>query len=615
VVVVAVGMMKPVHMDDTYLVLLARHIAANPADPFGFEIFWSVWPDLAVDNYVPPLLPYYLAGVIAWAGESPQVMKLALFPLVLMLLYSLRVLLLRISERQDLSALLLVAFAPCLLVSWNLMMDMPALTLGLAAIAGFTVYAERSPWVAPILVGFALALAAQTKYSALVYPLIIVWWAMINGTWRAALLAVVSAAIFFSAWEVFLWAQYGRSQFLWALSGNQHNNGWASSGLIARSMMMNFGLMIAPATLVLLGRFGSGYRWRPALPLFGLLLIMAVFAGYGIGYLSNTALTGLALAAVGAVALAMIVLCYHGLHADRSEANTIAGLGKMEVFLVGWFLVELVFSFAIAPFGAARRVIGITLVALLILLRITRNDEQKGLSLLPQRVALVSTIIVTLGLQLTDIDEARAQAISVADGRQSIRVQDASARIWYVGHWGFAYYADRLGLMPIVPEESRMQFGDWVLVPDGVDSQPVDFSPDRFRVEGMIEIPASLPWSTVPEFYAGVFPIGSSNGVALRVQLLRVTRDHRARIGFDLPSLAQYVRQRVGFRSTLRALPILLDYLDDPDPAVRVLAIRAIAVFGSSAASALPEINRMLTDSEPSVRAVAAAARSSITGT
>ena len=39
-------------------------------------------------------------------------------------------------------------------------------------------------------------------------------------------------------------------------------------------------------------------------------------------------------------------------------------------------------------------------------------------------------------------------------------------RTWFVGHWGFQFYAERHGWHPVVPAETRFQPDDWLVLPD-----------------------------------------------------------------------------------------------------------------------------------------------------
>jgi hypothetical protein len=71
---------KPLVIDDTVYVAIARQILVRPLDPYGFELYWDQDPEPAFDVLAPPLLPYWIAGSMALFGDRPMLWKLWLFP-------------------------------------------------------------------------------------------------------------------------------------------------------------------------------------------------------------------------------------------------------------------------------------------------------------------------------------------------------------------------------------------------------------------------------------------------------------------------------------------------------------------------------------------------------
>ena len=76
---------KPLVIDDTAYHAYAQHIAEQPGDPYGFELYWGNAPQPARDVLAPPLLPYWWAGAIALFGDHVVAWKLALLPFALTL--------------------------------------------------------------------------------------------------------------------------------------------------------------------------------------------------------------------------------------------------------------------------------------------------------------------------------------------------------------------------------------------------------------------------------------------------------------------------------------------------------------------------------------------------
>ena len=70
---------KPLVIDDTVYGGFAAQAVAHPTDPYGFEVFWWHEPEPAIGfGWVPPVLPYWLAGAMTLLGDSPVAWKLSL---------------------------------------------------------------------------------------------------------------------------------------------------------------------------------------------------------------------------------------------------------------------------------------------------------------------------------------------------------------------------------------------------------------------------------------------------------------------------------------------------------------------------------------------------------
>src|SRR5262245_32890858 len=134
---------KPLVIDDTAYTYFARQIAAEPTDPYGFEILWYDGAQPAFQVLAPPVLPYWLAGSMVLFGDEPVRWKLALFPFALALAAALRSLLARFAPGFETPLLWMAILSPPVLPFLNLMLDVPSLALGLLSLALFLGSSDR----------------------------------------------------------------------------------------------------------------------------------------------------------------------------------------------------------------------------------------------------------------------------------------------------------------------------------------------------------------------------------------------------------------------------------------------------------------------------------------
>src|ERR1700677_620732 len=128
---------KAIHIDDAAYVAYAAHIAEDPLRPYDFEIYWGFQLQPANHLLAPPVLPYWLAASMWCLGREPWLWKLALWPLHALLVGSLFALMRRFAGQHAMALVWMTVLSPALLPSSNLMLDVPALALGTAALVVF----------------------------------------------------------------------------------------------------------------------------------------------------------------------------------------------------------------------------------------------------------------------------------------------------------------------------------------------------------------------------------------------------------------------------------------------------------------------------------------------
>ena len=536
---------KPLVIDDPVYVAFAQQARAHLGDPYGFDLYWGDAPEPALGiGTIPPVLPYSLAAAMALFGDRPVAWKLSLFPFALALTGSLAFLLGRFARPLATPVLFAAALGPSVLPGLNLMLDVPAVALGLLGYALFVAACERARAGLALASGLALGLAMQTKYSAVVYPALVLAHAAIYRRPREGAVALLAATGLFAGWEGLMLARYGQSHFL---AGIHQIRTLEILPAVARAEAE------APGTRAL--------YWM--LSLFSLAGGTAVFPGLlaGVGLGARRAqVVGAALVAGAGFAVILALP-----HAPAFQAEGFFGLNAArypEVFvflpfglcvlialaavalrrlrretgldlridrvLVCWLLMEVAGYFVISPYPAVRRLIGFGIAATLLAaraasLRAADPDARRG-----------ARIAVAFGLALgaiffgADLSDARARRDVIA--RAVERLPQLGARadgetIWYLGHWELQFYAERAGLRPLIGGVSQLRQGDWLVLCFGVAQPSIDFPPDGFRLKDQLVAASAWPWSTIPLYYDGFTPLHRQPATQPYIRIFRVTRD------------------------------------------------------------------------------------------
>src|SRR5262245_9328989 len=117
------------------------------------------------------------------------------------------------------------------------------------------------------------------------------------------------------------------------------------------------------------------------------------------------------------------------------------------------------------------------------------------------------------------------------------RERPETSTVWFVGHWGFQHYCERAGMQPLVPGETLVRAGDFVVIPvyppgdhfprpyAGLDASGTEVT---HPPEWLADVAAELEWDdllsakTVPNLYGGVEPVAGRDHPRLRVRVYRL---------------------------------------------------------------------------------------------
>jgi hypothetical protein len=564
--------LKPLQVDDTAYYYFARHIAENPLDPYGFAIFWYEQPLPANQVLAPPVLPYWWAAGIRLFGDHPWVWKLWLLPLNLLLVFSLDGLTHRFARGLELPLVSMIVLSPALLPSLNLMLDVPALAFSVFALLLFFRACDQRAIHLAILAGVVAGVAMETKYTAFLTPVAMLLYGGIqqilarSSGWHSfrnclalAFWAIFTALAVFIVWECFVAWRHGESHFLLEYRGTK------------RKLVDQLGFVLILPALVggvapftaLLGLAALGRR--------GWIIMsagVAILLGYGLVMLGSVRIDLLVTDSILTIPESwkvltldseqviysvfglfvfgtLAVISWRLLRVGRGGLwrPTRWGRHRADWFLVLWFALEVAGFLALTPFGAIRRILGVVVVGTLLAGRLASRSCRS-----PQRRVLVWRVVlanIALGVAVFAVDfrDAWAQKSAAEDAAAFIRARDPRAVIWFAGHWGFQFYAERTqgpngGMIPVVPQRwkpavpewpsSLLRQGDWLVLPSARFEQQT-FQMDPNDLDEVVELSISdwLPLRTVRSFYGtstGV-PLKHHSGPRISTRIYQVRRD------------------------------------------------------------------------------------------
>ena len=532
-VMVAANLFEPLTVDDCCHHYYARQVAHHPTQPFEFDTVWHQRPAAAWTIMVAPVNSYYWAPGIRLAEMFPQewwpvIWHLWYLPVYWLFCFSLLSLLNRWLKRGSVAVLCVVALGPFVLPGLNLMLEVPMLSLGLASMMVLLRSFDRHSASVAVFAGVLLGFALQLKYSAMAFfpPWFLL--AVFRRRWREWLIGMLAAAAVALAIEGLIsWSHDGGgSYFAQQLRWTQMRS-W---GGLTKGMFVQVGVLgLTPLLLALIGLRAP--RWVApvvvAVHVAGYVLV-AAFPDTEGRSLSDGALDSMALLAMGAttwlgIGLLYAKLLWTGLGGVRRLR--VHGSRAVRIFLAGWFVTEIISSFAVSPFPAARRVM-MVLVSFTVAagwLAVRRAGAMAAV-----RAVAVGAVAMGLAYQTVDYLEGRSW-VQAADAVVDYHQEHADhGLLYYTGGWGFEYYAPAAGMQPFVEATTELQAGDLIACGsiDGVE-EPWFWDNDPATLDQRLELVTTMDFGTDPVplstqfgYYSGQRPIDGQLGPRFVVRVL-----------------------------------------------------------------------------------------------
>ena len=533
-VLTVLNAVKPVHMDDNVYIAYGVEFIAHPLNPYDFN-FGS--PNFISANQllVPPVLPYYLGTGIALLGDNPILFKLWLFPFALLLSGSFYYLFKRFAPGYETNLLWFTVLSPAILPGFNCMLEIPVLALGLTALVLAFESIEKSSISLTILSGLILGLAIETKYTALITLATIFWLYLINRRIFQGIAVVFVALLVFISWEVFIHFSQGQSHFIIHL-------GQRKSNFIRRCLHLILPLLTQvggiASVIALMGLLAC--KVAPRIIIITAALIFLGFASLALipaDFLTlkdsqsgrtwitlSTVIYGLmAILVWGTLGTVVFKLLVTNLTIDNQ--HHLIDERKLDWFLCTWLMLELMGYFALSPFPAVRRVIGITLVFTFLTARLLSKTQ----ALKESSQHLIQLIIcfgISLGVLFYSVDYLDAQASKkiAHDIKHREWGLTKDNTHWHLTWWGLSYYADKQGLKQLAINQTIPNKGDIISV-HNIEELVKDLKMHKeldLELLETVNVGDGFPLRTTSNYYSGRTPMEHNQGPRVSILVYKV---------------------------------------------------------------------------------------------
>lgn len=455
---------KPLHIDDAIFWDFAR---VNESALFQLHIpdYKLMGEDITQwrDTH-PPVDALYMSVLMRLTGseaEQPLHLGFVVFPLIAAVSMFL---LARRFTRSALAATVALLVSPAVMVmSQNLMADVPLMAFWLAATAAYIYAVDREDNRLLVLASLLTAMAIFTGYQALALLVFLPVYALINGrlSWRTAA-PLLPPVVLFGLFAGHNWIVYD------ALPRFSHARGLSVDSNHLWVRIQGNLLQIGGASLFPLFLAGAFMLRRRALlvslPIAGISAALAVYHYTVDRFLPASALLFFVFLAA---ALTTIVFL-----AGQAGGSLVSALRRRafdcdRLFLAAWLLVMLTSVTVLLPHATAKY--ALPLFAPLVLL-VVRAWEDSGLS---RKVlggvvagAVVLTAVTGLSASVADYQLAAAYRDFAWNVRE---LHPSGGNVWFVGEWGFRHYMEEEGYRYLTSADDSPAAGDIIVRPDSMD--------------------------------------------------------------------------------------------------------------------------------------------------
>ncbi len=439
-------------IDEPNILAIARQMAVNPADPYGFSINWLGHLEPASKILAnPPVVPYWLALWGSAFGWREVPLHLAMLPFGIVTLFAMGSLARRWGVSPALAAVLLLVSPGFFVGSQVVMPDVAMLSMLVLTMAAAMKWLDDGTKTALVTMIAASALTPMMKYNGVIVVPLLALLAIAHRRRRASFaIAGLAPVAMLVGWAVLSKAMYGQSHFGASAQLQQTNLG----GDIITGAFAVIGLGVLPLPLALFRRADAVRRSWDA----GLSSAVALMS-----FVAALTLLGYPVISALLFALACTIAARFLLFSLVSGVNAIAGRDWRKALLVTWIGATIALQTRLL-FTSVRYLLPLLPAAILLLL--PRSSLALKIAERSRTVfaALATSLLLAFLIALADAQTANIPRAYVRDvvGPAAAR---SHGRLLFAGHWGFQWYMERAGGVAVdAGERTVLRSGDLLAV-------------------------------------------------------------------------------------------------------------------------------------------------------
>jgi hypothetical protein len=439
-------------IDEPNILAIARQMAVNPADPYGFSINWLGHLEPASKILAnPPVVPYWLALWGSAFGWREVPLHLAMLPFGIVTLFAMGSLARRWGVSPALAAVLLLVSPGFFVGSQVVMPDVAMLSMLVLTMAAAMKWLDDGTKTALVTMIAASALTPMMKYNGVIVVPLLALLAIAHRRRRASFaIAALAPVAMLVGWAVLSKAMYGQSHFGASAQLQQTNLG----GDIITGAFAVIGLGVLPLPLALFRRADAVRRSWDA----GLSSAVALMS-----FVAALTLLGYPVISALLFALACTIAARFLLFSLVSGVNAIAGRDWRKALLVTWIGATIALQTRLL-FTSVRYLLPLLPAAILLLL--PRSSLALKIAERSRTVfaALATSLLLAFLIALADAQTANIPRAYVRDvvGPAAAR---SHGRLLFAGHWGFQWYMEQAGGVAVDERERPvLRSGDLLAV-------------------------------------------------------------------------------------------------------------------------------------------------------